>query len=186
MPICKKCHNSFPNEIIIDGKPRFLSNRKNCLECSPFGSRNSKNKEPDCKETKKCTCCETILPLNYFSLTKKGGTKRASYCNECVRKLVCQKRNNFKTLCINYLGGKCLICGYHRYQGALECHHLDPNLKEFNFSSYPHYAYLTTETKKELDKCVLLCTNCHRETESGFYEIYKDEDDKPHWKNVRQ
>ena len=43
MKICKKCQDTFPNWVTIDGKPRNLGSRKYCLECSPFGSHNTKN-----------------------------------------------------------------------------------------------------------------------------------------------
>jgi hypothetical protein len=45
--------------------------------------------------------------------------------------------------------------------GCLELHHRDPGAKEFDFA---HYRSTTFEkVKPELDKCILLCANCHRE-----------------------
>ena len=63
---------------------------------------------------------------------------------------------------VNAFGGKCSICGYDKCMGALEFHHLDKKVKE------NHPAYIVTRwsfkrAKKELEKCILVCANCHRE-----------------------
>jgi hypothetical protein len=63
---------------------------------------------------------------------------------------------------VAYKGGECNDCGYSRSIAALEFHHRDPNEKEFAVSVAG-----TTKSferiKVELDKCDLLCSNCHRE-----------------------
>ena len=43
MKICVKCQKEFPSWVTIEGKPRNLCSRKYCLDCSPFGSHNTKN-----------------------------------------------------------------------------------------------------------------------------------------------
>lgn len=53
-------------------------------------------------------------------------------------------------------------CGYNRYPGALEFHHRDPKEKDFTISSRAHLTF-DERVKQELDKCDLLCSNCHRE-----------------------
>ena len=61
---------------------------------------------------------------------------------------------------IEILGGKCIKCGYNKSTAALQFHHSNPTLKEFNFNS----SFMSWERyKKELHKCVLLCANCHAE-----------------------
>ena len=60
-------------------------------------------------------------------------------------------------------GGKCEICGYDKNIAALEFHHKDPSTKEFQID-VRHFSNTKLETlEKELDKCILLCSNCHRE-----------------------
>ena len=60
-------------------------------------------------------------------------------------------------------GGKCEICGYNKNIAALEFHHIDPNTKKFQLDMR-HFSNTTLETlKQELDKCILICANCHRE-----------------------
>ena len=49
-------------------------------------------------------------------------------------KAVAKRRRKIKEMAIKYLGGKCQICGYNRYQGALDFHHKDENLKGFGIS----------------------------------------------------
>ena len=67
-------------------------------------------------------------------------------------------------------GGCCTICGYNKYFGALEFHHLNPSEKLFNVNrGAPSWSYERYE--READKCVLLCSNCHKEVEAGITEL---------------
>jgi hypothetical protein len=63
-------------------------------------------------------------------------------------------------------GGRCCICGYDRYVGALEFHHLDPGQKRHDVSKYGVTLSLAA-ARDEASKCVLLCSNCHAEVERG-------------------
>ena len=76
--------------------------------------------------------------------------------------MVSERRRKLKDMAIEYKGGKCEKCGYNKCNGALEFHHLNPQEKDFSISSTG-----TTKSfdriKKELDKCIILCANCHRE-----------------------
>jgi predicted HNH restriction endonuclease len=75
---------------------------------------------------------------------------------------------------VAYLGGKCAICGYTYCTAALDAHHIDPLEKDFNISSR------MTSWKaivRELDKCILLCANCHREVHDGLHAGYLDDHD---------
>lgn len=90
--------------------------------------------------------------------TKEELTSQAS----CARKT--------KLKAIEYKGGKCIVCGYNKSIRALQFHHLDPTQKDFGISG-------TTKSfeklKPELDKCVLLCANCHGEVHEGLLDINK-------------
>ncbi|MCX6741290.1 MAG: hypothetical protein NTY61_02745 [Candidatus Parcubacteria bacterium] len=86
---------------------------------------------------------------------------------EYIKKAVDKRRKKIKLLAIKYKGGKCIICGYKKYQGALEFHHLDGKSKEFGLAT----AGLTRsweKTRKELEKCLLVCSNCHKEIHAGL------------------
>lgn len=81
-----------------------------------------------------------------------------------------KRRDKVKELRIEYKGGSCEICGYNKYNGALEFHHLDPNEKDFSISS-KGYTRSWEKVKTELDKCVMLCANCHREVHAGLIKL---------------
>ena len=74
----------------------------------------------------------------------------------CVKRW--QKR---KSDAIEYKGGKCYNCGYDKCDAALEFHHTDPSKKEASWNKMRLWG--EQRLKDELDKCVLLCANCHRE-----------------------
>ena len=84
-------------------------------------------------------------------------------------KAVAKRRRKIKEMAIKYLGGKCQICGYNRYQGALDFHHKDENLKGFGISD-KGYTRSWERVKQELNKCYLLCANCHREMHAGVLQ----------------
>ena len=77
-------------------------------------------------------------------------------------KAVYARRKKVRTLAVADKGGKCEQCGYDRCIDALEFHHRDPALKDFSISS-KGYTRSWEKVVKELDKCVMLCANCHRE-----------------------
>lgn len=70
------------------------------------------------------------------------------------------RHRNKKQRYVEYKGGKCELCGYSKSLAALEFHHRDPNQKDFRVSG-KNVSW--EKVKAELDKCQLLCANCHRE-----------------------
>ena len=80
-------------------------------------------------------------------------------------------RKNTKNRMVLSMGGKCQICGYNKCNEVLDFHHLDPNEKDFGFGfsrAHPRSAEIIQE---ELKKCILLCSNCHREVHLGIANI---------------
>jgi hypothetical protein len=75
-------------------------------------------------------------------------------------------RNKIKERSVEYKGGKCIVCGYDRCIKALEFHHTNPEEKDFTVGSNTNRAW--EKIKKEIDKCVLVCANCHREIHDGL------------------
>jgi hypothetical protein len=147
MPNCAKCGTYFPYRVKIDGIVRVLKNRKFCLQCSPFGQHNTKDLN------------KTLEEKDHKAEQRKR--KQVYY--------VTQRRNENMKRAIEYKGGKCVLCGYDRCHSALEFHHLDPDEKEFMIASI--YTLSWNRIAKELDKCVLLCSNCHREVEAGITSL---------------
>ena len=70
-------------------------------------------------------------------------------------------RRSMKLQAIKLLGGKCSICGYNKCVDALEFHHKDPTIKEFKLGSGNTMSW--KEYKNEDLKCILVCSNCHKE-----------------------
>ena len=88
---------------------------------------------------------------------------RAEYLKQAVTK----RRRKLKEMVVVYKGGKCEVCNYQRCIWALELHHKDAKTKDFALST-EGYTRSWEAIKREADKCVLLCANCHREIEAGI------------------
>lgn len=80
-------------------------------------------------------------------------------------------RRNTKQKLILCMGSKCQICDYNKSQNALEFHHIDPIEKDFTLSSIRANPQNWNTIRKELQKCILLCSNCHREVHEGITEL---------------
>ncbi len=162
MPTCLKCSNEFPNRIVIDGKPRVLNSRKYCLECSPFDQHNT-SKIHIQKYNKLCPKCQEVKPISEFY--KRTNRKDPyTYCKPCTTIVTKDRIRKLKKQAVDYKGGKCIKCGYNKCQASLEFHHLDPSKKDFTIG---HNNKAFKNIKSELDKCILLCRNCHGEIHYG-------------------
>lgn len=113
-------------------------------------------------------------------------------CRKCASENVQRRRYLIKEKAVEYKGGKCEICGYDKCISALEFHHLNPTQKDFGIGQNG-YSNKWEIIKKELDKCIMVCANCHREihekefldkkntlyeTHSKIYKYGKDVDEK--------
>jgi hypothetical protein len=67
-------------------------------------------------------------------------------------------------------GGCCRVCGFAKYIGALQFHHVDPTCKDFSVSREGVTRSLE-RARQEARKCVLLCANCHAMVEGGLLEV---------------
>lgn len=81
---------------------------------------------------------------------------------EYLIKAVYARRKKVRAMAVAHKGGKCERCGYDRCIDALEFHHHDPAQKDFSISA-KGYTRSWRKVLEELDKCVMLCANCHRE-----------------------
>ncbi len=80
---------------------------------------------------------------------------------EYLKCAVAKRRKAMRLRAIGYKGGKCSRCGYDRCLGALEFHHTDGR-KDFSISQ-DGLTRSWARIEKEIEKCVLMCANCHRE-----------------------
>ena len=102
----------------------------------------------------KCKCGEDDL--------KKFHPGRYSVCRRCRKQWQKNRFRNFKAKTVAYKGGCCIKCGYCKCQAALDFHHVDPKQKDPNWRKMiKNWSF--EKVKKELDKCELVCRNCHAE-----------------------
>ena len=91
-------------------------------------------------------------------------------CKRCRVEHVTARRRRVKRLLVEEAGGCCILCGYDRYDGALQFHHVDPSTKSFALS-VQGVARSLEKARAEAAKCVLICANCHAEVEEGVATI---------------
>jgi transposase-like protein len=91
-------------------------------------------------------------------------------CLKCRKDRVVARRRKVKAILVEEAGGGCLLCGYDRYTGALQFHHLDPAEKSFGLG-LRGVARSLERCREEARKCVLLCANCHAEVEAGVAAV---------------
>lgn len=106
---------------------------------------------------KLCPRCKDDKDKSEFYQYKKS----SSFCKKCILESNTERRLQTKQKAVDYLGGKCTSCGYNKCLAALEFHHINPKDKDKDYFNYR--GGFTDTLKTELDKCVLLCANCHRE-----------------------
>jgi len=104
--------------------------------------------------------------LSRFRLESRGYYR----CTRCRGDRVQQWRRRKKEQLVQEAGGACSICGYDRYLGALQFHHLRPEEKEFALGERGCTRGIA-RLREEARKCVLLCSNCHAEVEAGIVSV---------------
>ena len=109
-----------------------------------------------------CECCG-----RKFTQRQSRNRKRCDTCNTAIRRI------RLKRKCVEYKGGKCSKCGKISDDDSIfDFHHLDPTQKEFELKKADIAKMSWEIIKKELDKCILICSDCHR-LEHSQYEKYK-------------
>ncbi len=173
MKTCSKCQEKFKTHVKINGQYKNLGSRKFCLKCSPWGQHNTKDLITgpiDLPSEKTCPKCHNIYPRNskhFYS--RKNRRDFSGYCKSCNTVVKMEQIRELKRQCLEHLGGKCLICKYDAYDGALDFHHKKPDEKEFQISKFRSLKF--ENIVKELNKCVILCATCHREVHGGIRSI---------------
>lgn len=159
MPICNKCSSPFPFHVTVNGKVRNFQHRKFCLVCSPFDAHNTRDLLRFNEKEHYCPQCKTNQPIELFYVRKNG--QPSPYCKKHTNLETIKRQQDFKKRCVEYKGGRCEKCGYDKCLAALHFHHRNPEDKKSPVS----YMRLRTfeNAKSEIDKCDLLCANCHAE-----------------------
>jgi hypothetical protein len=140
---------------------------------------------------KRCISCNEMKGCRWAAtFTQTGCPEYRPRCIECqkkrykeiaikkrerISKNAKRRRQELKIKYIEYLGGKCSRCGYNRSLRALTFHHRTRHDKERDLSQMLDWSW--ERVKAELDKCDLVCFNCHMEMEDEF-ERRKNESHK--------
>lgn len=120
----------------------------------------------------------------------KEGEKCIVLCHNCHGELtgnniveITKHREN-KKIMMQYLNATgCKLCGYSNNNASLHFHHIIPSskvfgiceeTKNFNFSSVDN---LPISIKLELDKCMVLCGNCHSNLHFDIERYNKNKDE---------
>ena len=115
---------------------------------------------------------EKIIGITRQTLSKYLNIKKRGLKDkDVVRKENIERVKRWKKKCkenfVDIKGGECVICGYKKSIRALHFHHVEPTGKDINISnnSVPISTLI-----KELEKCILVCSNCHCEIHDELYE----------------
>lgn len=115
--------------------------------------------------------CKTHGEALHRAVKRKGQSDR-EVCIQCRSEAVRKRRVKLKVMALEYMGNACSCCGYDRCVQALEFHHVDDTTKEFGISESGE-TRSWERIKQELDKCVLVCSNCHKEIHAGVRQLIR-------------
>lgn len=129
--------------------------------CSPLYGRNTRTLTAweDYKAgEKKCPRCTRNKPLPEFYKRRDG--RPSVYCKICAGDENLERQIALKHRAVEAKGGVCQRCGFNGPDVCFDFHHRDRSTKRFGISQTKKWKW--EEVLKELEKCDLLCANCHR------------------------
>ena len=136
----------------------------------------NKSKEKNFDREKAIEYAKTYYENNknkWKEYNKIDSSEKLSNRLEVVRKLKKFYGHSHKREAVLYKGGKCAVCGikYNGENGAIfDFHHINPKEKDFNISTlFRNCSTIPDKIWKELDKCILVCSNCHRQIHSDKF-----------------
>lgn len=106
-----------------------------------------------------CQFCGETDPGKFYSY-------RQRVCAKCDNERVKTKGFAHRQKVIEYLGGKCVKCGYNTFSCALDVHHCNPSTKDPNFPNMRYWSW--EKTVEEIKDCILVCKNCHAAIHNGY------------------
>lgn len=167
--ICLTCGESYSptgnaQRYCTPCKPRAYCGRL-CTKCSTNPCTGA---SPWCRE-----CLNRLEATRRIKLKQAGACENCvvapcrtgkNTCQECadtISQRECEKRSDNKRLAVEWAGGKCFDCGFTTdVLEVYDFHHLDPTKKDFTLGYLVNFSW--ERMLPELEKCVMLCANCHR------------------------
>lgn len=147
MKVCNECKQEKDEQefSIRSGKSKYLWRGSVCKLCAAKLQKGIRLKR---KELGLCIKCGQPAKEGVVS------------CQKCLD-LDLETGRRKKKSGVEYLGGKCMNCGLQsKFMSVYDFHHRNPKTKRFGLGTLVRYSWdLILE---ELDKCDLLCSNCHR------------------------
>jgi hypothetical protein len=136
---------------------------------------------------RKCSCCQAYKDESFFAFKNRKLGRLQTRCKQCQSKYHKQHyESNKEIYCerarannprykqrnqqfINQYKAKkgCKFC-QENTPVCLDFHHVDPNIKDWNISVMSRSASSIATIKKEIDKCIVICSNCHRKLHAGI------------------
>jgi hypothetical protein len=168
--ICKYCHKEFSTHPNINGEKHRMYYREFCLKCVPINKEANKHlyNKPNKNfngvlDNTKLRCKE----CNKFYLYKRHGYSCSpTKCGRCLNR---NTKHQHKKMSVDYLGGRCINCGWDLFVEGLAFHHKNRDIKDFTISSNRTSSW--KRLKRELNKCVLLCLVCHAGVHAGHVKL---------------
>ena len=139
-------------------------------------------------DTKKCYRCQETKEKKFFAFKNKTLKRLQSICRTCQAKYhkkhyqenksiyirntkVRNKKykSNNKLYINEYKENKCCKFCTENTPVCLDFHHI--NDKKFNVSKMKNGSYSIKSIQKEIDKCILICSNCHRKLHAGIISL---------------
>ncbi len=148
------CGKYIPTKVTIDGKERNLQNRRKCLDCFPFGTKHVYSKKsPD--------------EVRSYNAKKAQNWRKRKMDENGGKDPINIIRVEKKARVVNAIGGACQVCGYSKLFNNLVFHHTGN--KSFELDSR-RFQYAMNKLLDEIEKCVLICHNCHGEVHANLID----------------
>lgn len=135
---------------------------ENAMRRIKWANRIKEEKEQKLMPEKVCPIC------NKKFRPKSAAANQRICCYDCMPDGIQLTRGGFLAKLKEVRGGKCIRCEYNKCLKALEFHHLNPAEKDFTISN-DHFKLL--DAVNESKKCILICSNCHKELHDGLWDI---------------
>ena len=136
-----------------------------------YGLRTHRARKPDAHGVRGLHSDRKKLECPRHGWTEFWLERRGIYrCLRCRSEAVSRRRRKLKEILVQEAGGRCHVCGYDRWVGALQFHHRNGEQKEFGVADRGLTRSLEA-VRAEAAKCVLLCANCHSEVEAGMVKV---------------